>query len=189
MKRFLMRWMGCGLIFYVGLFSGNVSAEPTIAESIVPRFIQGRNGTNSQRIPCAYWVRIGGLTANATYRYFNQVVRSSDSPTTDGAGNSIFANPDGFVRTSSPSLSTAGNHGEFTADGSGSFAGWMVTEPTGNARFIPGGFVFFRIMLNDGADGTAIAFRLTTADSLHVLKLDAESSDSSGTGLRANTLA
>ncbi|MBU1984064.1 hypothetical protein KJ815_06625, partial [bacterium] len=103
---------------------------------MIPQYIQGRNGTNSQRIPCAYWVSISGLTANATYRYYNQVARSSDSETTNGAGNVIFANSGGFVRTSSPSLSSAGNYGEFTTDGIGSFGGWMITEPTGNARFV-----------------------------------------------------
>ncbi|MBU0509006.1 T9SS type A sorting domain-containing protein [bacterium] len=189
MSRHWSDWMWVGLVLSTCFIVGAASAQPAIIESVVPQYIQGRNGGNTQRIPCAYWVRISGLTANATYRYFNQVVRSSDSPTTDGAGNSIFAMPGGFVRTSSPDLSSDGDHGEFTADGDGSFGGWMITESTGNARFVPGDYVFFRIMLNDGSGGSTVATRLTTADSIRVLKLDAASADSAGTGIRGRTLA
>jgi hypothetical protein len=166
-----------------------VWAQPVISSSIVPQYIQGRNGTNTQRIPVAYWVSISGLTANATYRYFNQVVRSSDSQTSSGAGNVIYAISGGFTRTSSPGLSTAGTYGEFTTDAGGVYNGWFITEPTGNARFVPGQFVFFRIMLNDGAGGTTVATRLTTPDSLRVLMLGTTTADSVGTGLRTHTQA
>jgi hypothetical protein len=167
----------------------SVWAQPAIVESVVPQYVQGRNGTNSQRIPCAYWVRVSGLAVNATYRYYNQVVRSSDSQTTNGAGNVIFANSSGFVRTTSPGLSSAGSYGELTADAEGAWSGWMITEPTGNARFVPGQFIFFRIMLNDGAGGTSVATRLTTTDSVRVLMLGTTLTDSTGTGIRGNTLA
>jgi len=178
-----------GILASILLILSAASAQPAITQSVIPQYIQGRNGTNSQRIPCAYWVSISGLTANATYRYFNQVVRSSDSQTSSGAGNVIFANSGGFTRTSSPSLSSAGNYGEFTADASGIWSGWMITEPTGNARFVPGAFIFFRIMLNDGAGGTSVATRLTAADSVRVLMPGTTATDSTGTGIRGNTLA
>ncbi|GAB1349442.1 hypothetical protein MASR1M107_16560 [Ignavibacteriales bacterium] len=48
---------------------------------------------------------------------------------------------------SGPSMSTYGNYGEFVTDATGSYSGWFVNEPTGNAtRFIPGKYVFLRIM-------------------------------------------
>jgi hypothetical protein len=67
-------------------------------------------------------------------------------------------------------------------DASGEYEGWFVTEPTGNGRFTPGGFVFMRIALNDGQGGSTVALRLTSADSVHVVRLDTTAAG--GTGLR-----
>ncbi len=89
---------------------------------ILPQNIEGINGTNSNRVPFAYRVQIAGLLPNATYRYFNQIVISSDAATTNGAGNCILASPTGdFVRTTSPSLATAGGYGTFTTDATGAY--------------------------------------------------------------------
>jgi hypothetical protein len=149
--------------------------------------MEGFKGTNANRIPFAYRAKISGLLANATYRYMNQIVNSADAASTSGSGNCIFVPAVGdFVRTSSPSLSTAGGYGAFTTDASGAYEGWFVNEPTGNNRFVPGKFVFVRIMLNDGGSGTAVALRLTSADSVRVVKLDPAASDSTGTGLRGS---
>jgi hypothetical protein len=175
--------------FILLIIAFRARAQPVMLESVVPQFIQGRNGTNTQRIPCAYWVHLGGLTASATYRYYNQIIRSTDSPTTDGSGNCIFTNPDRFVRTSSPGFSAAGNYGEFTADEAGYFSGWMVSEPTGNTRFVPGAYLHFHVMLNDGANGTTVVTRLEPTDSVRVLKLDTAVTDSAGTGIFARTRA
>ena len=41
-----------------------------------------------------------------------------------------------------------------------------------------------RIVLNDGGSGTTVSIRLTTSDSVKVVKLDPAMSDSTGTGLR-----
>lgn len=158
---------------------------------ILPRYIEGFNWTtNTNRIPFAYRVKITGLTANATYRYFNQIVNSSDATTANGAGNFIFASATGdFVRTSSPGLTTAGTYGTFTTDVTGAYEAWFATEPTGNARFVPGKYIFMRVMLNDGAGGTTVALRLTTTDSVRVVKLDPAAADSTGTGLRCTSTA
>ena len=162
--------------------------NPAIETVILPRFIEGLNGTNSNRLPFAYRVLISGLLPEATYRYINQVVTFSDAVTTNGAGNCIFSSTIGsFIRTSGPSLATAGNHGTFVTDETGSYEGWFITEPTGNARFVPGKFVFMRIILNDGAAGTSAATRLTTTDSVRVLRLLNVSGDSTGTGLRCTS--
>jgi len=162
----------------------------SLTSVILPQSIEGVNGTNSNRIPFAYRVRLDGLLASSTYRYFNQTITSTDGATTSGAGNCIFVSLTGdFTRTSSVSLATAGGYGTFTTDATGSFEGWFVTEPTGNARFVPGRFVFMRIMLNDGGTGTTVATRLTTVDSIRVVKLNSSAGDTTGTGLRCTSMA
>jgi hypothetical protein len=174
--------------FYISLLSA-VMLMTLQAQSLIPhflpKFIQGNTGTNSNRIPFVYRVGISGLTANATYRYFNQVVKSTDSDTINGSGNCIFVSTSGnFNRSSNPSLRNIGGYGTFITDANGSYEGWFITEPTGNARFLPGSYVFMRIVLNDGGSGTTVSIRLTTSDSVKVVKLDPAMSDSTGTGLR-----
>jgi hypothetical protein len=166
------------------------AAAQSLTTLILPQYIQGNTGTNSNRIPFAYRMRITGLSANATYRYYNQVVNFSDADTTNGAGNCIYAMASGdFVRTTSPGLKNAGAYGSFVTDGSGNYEGWFITEPTGNARLLPGKYVFMRIILNDGGIGTSSATRLTTTDSVRVIKLDPAFADSTGTGLRCSSAA
>jgi hypothetical protein len=153
--------------------------------AVVPRYLEGVAGTNSNRIPFAYRARLEGLLASRTYRYFNRVVTSTDAATSTGTGTAIFASAAGaFVRSTSPDLATAGNYGTLTTDASGVYEGWFVTESTGNSRFVPAGFVFMRIFINDGAGGTTVSNRFTTADSVRVVKLGPAVNDSSGTGLR-----
>jgi hypothetical protein len=178
------------LVFFMTV-SVPLISQPTLTSVILPRYIQGNTGTNSDRIPSAYRVRITGLTSSASYRYYNQIIISTDKSTADGAGNCIFASSSGdFIRTSSPSMATSGGYGSFLTDRSGNYEGWFINEPTGNAsRFVPGRFVFMRIMLNDGASGTTVATRLTTSDSVQVVKLNTTVSDSTGTGLRCTSQA
>jgi YDG domain len=168
--------------------TANITGIPTLTEVILPQFIQGINGTNSNRIPFAYRVTINNLLSNVTYRYRIGVVIGSDVATSDGAGNAIYPSAGTWVRSSGPSLSTAGNFGEFVTDATGSYTGWFITEPTGNGtRFIPGNDVFMRIILNDGAGGSAIVTRLTTTNSVKVINTVASSGANNGTGLRGNS--
>jgi hypothetical protein len=171
--------------------SGSVTLPvPTIASETIPQYIQGINGTNSQRVPFAFRASIGNLTPNATYRYFNKVVIDSDSPISDGSGNCIFVNADGsFTRSSGPAMGTPGEYGEFMADASGNYAGWFITEPTGNARFTPGNEVFMRIILNDGNNGSTIAYRLTTSASATVINFGFQNQAGLGTGIRGISAA
>jgi hypothetical protein len=163
-------------------------SNPSLASYIVPQVIEGINGTNASRIPFAYRATFKGLLPRATYRFMNQIVISSDAASTSGSGNCIFVPSSGdFTRTSSPGLATAGAYGSFISDSTGSYAGWFVTEPTGNTRFVPGKFIFMRIGLNDGASGTSVSARLTIPDSVRVVKLDAALSDSTGSGLRCTS--
>lgn len=161
---------------------------PSLTEVILPQFIQGNNGTNSNRIPFAYRMKISNLLPATTYRYFNQVVLSADPATGSGSGNCIFVTTPGtWVRTSNPSLATTGAYGQFTTNPAGEFEGWFVSEPTGNVRFTPGNYLFMRIMLNDGGSGTSVAMRLTTKESVRVLVLDAAGGNTTGTGLRCTS--
>jgi hypothetical protein len=179
----------CYILFLVFGICVSISAQ-SLTTVILPKYIEGVNGTNSNRIPFAYWARLNGLLANATYRFSNQIINSSDASTTNGAGNCIFSAPAGdFLRTSNPGLTAAGNYGTFKTDATGSYEGWFITEPTGNARFVPGKYIFIRIALNDGGSGTSVDLRLTSKDSVCVVKLDPTASDSSGTGLRCTSAA
>ncbi|GAB6279475.1 MAG: hypothetical protein STSR0006_14860 [Lentimicrobium sp.] len=165
-------------------------AQPSLVEIYLPQYIQGVNGTNSSRVPFAFRVKLENLIPNATYRYFNQVVISSDVPTTNGAGNVIFVTQTGdFYRSTGPSMNTLGNYGEFTTDANGSYTGWFITEPTSNDKFTPGNEIFMRIMLNNGTGGTSVALRLTTTNSVKVLNFGNTSTNTECTGIYGNSYA
>lgn len=111
-----------------------------IAEVVVPQFMH--SGGSNARVPNAYCVTLSGLTPNATYRYTSGMVLATDSATTGGAGNNIFTGSTqsaNFV-WGTPSLSTT--FGTLTANSSGSYTGWFITEPTGNTTFTAGNQVF-----------------------------------------------
>lgn len=169
--------------------SGNITVSTaTLTELILPEFIEGKQPTNSNRLPYVYRVTLNGLKPNSTFRYINAMVLGSDASTSNGAGNAIFVNGSTFTRSDGQSLSTAGNYGELTTDGNGSYTGWFITEPTGNAtRFNPGADIFPRIILNNGANGTAPALRLTTTNSARVIEMGATAA--MGTALRGNSNA
>ncbi|TVR45132.1 MAG: hypothetical protein EA425_18505, partial [Puniceicoccaceae bacterium] len=147
---------------------------------IMPRFLQGEqdaDGNNLDRIPFAFRVRLDGLTPGATYRYGNRIVDADDPPEQNGAGNALLPTGSGtdWVRnTNAPRFrpgDLASRHLELTASAEGSWEGWMVTEPTGNARFTPGNTVWVRLLLNDGAGGEDPAHLLTAAEPVQVLSL------------------
>lgn len=165
-----------------------ISSAPTITAAIVPQFIQGLAPSNNTRLPYAYWVSLGNLLPNSTYRYINQVVSSADGPTTNGAGNVIFVNANGdFTRTTSPSFTDPLAYGTFTTSANGTFAGWFMTEATGNARFTPGNDVYFRIRLNDGNEGTLPVNWLTTTNSARVIDFGDNFLPNEGTAIRATS--
>ncbi|MCE1189386.1 MAG: T9SS type A sorting domain-containing protein [Ignavibacteria bacterium] len=172
---------------FVLLCTASILAQ-SLTTPILPQYIEGSTSTNTNRLPFVYRATLTGLLPNATYRYTNQIVISTDAATQAGSGNCLYVSLTGdFTRTTSPSLSTAGGYSTFTTDAAGSFTGWFANEPTGNARFVPGKYVFMRINLNDGGTGTSATTRLTTTDSVRVAKLDTLSSDSTGTAVRCNS--
>lgn len=167
-----------------------IHLTPELTTETVPANIQGVNGTNNQRVPYAYYATISYLKPNATYRYYNKVVLSTDDPATDGSGNAIFVTGAGeYTRTTTNSMNTPGQYGTFTSDAAGNYSGWFMVEPTGDARFTPGNDVFMRIMLNNGMNGTSVAVRITTAASANVLTFGSAYNDVTGTGIRGISLA
>ncbi len=161
--------------------------QPSITEIYLPQYMQGNTATNSTRVQYVYRVKIGNLLANTTYRYFNSVVNSGDNSTATGAGVAIYPSTSGsFTATTSPGLSTAGTYSTFITDATGSYTGWFITEPSGNARFTPGATVYMRINLNDGASGTSVTARVTTS-AVTVINFVASAGAANGTGLRGTS--
>lgn len=159
----------------------------SLTEVYLPQVIEGASSTNNNRMPYAFRVTLNGLKPNSTFRYYPAAVVGSDNATSNGAGNAIFADAGGFVRSSGTSLGSAGNYGEFTTSPSGSYTGWFILEPTGNTRFSSGNDVYMRLMLNNGNDGTGTALRLTTTNTARVHTFGTLAAN--GTGLRGNSSA
>lgn len=169
------------------LCSGSVLAPaPTLAGEMIAQYIQGINGTNEQRLPFAFRLSLENLIPNAMYRYYNQAVLETDLPDVDGSGNVIFQNNSGiFTRIENPSMTSP--CGEFTADADGSYSGWFIIEPTGDARFTPGNQLFMRLMLNDGSGGTSVAWRITSTTAAAVINFGTDTDPDMGTGIRATS--
>lgn len=164
--------------------SHTTEVGPAMVEVIVPQYMQGMSSTNNQRIPWACRLTLENLIPSATYRYFGMFVDSADGPTVNGAGIDWFVNLSGnFTRATSLSLGVAGQYGEFSTDANGSYTGWFIGEPSGNGRFTPGNTVWYRMMLNDGNNGTSVATRLTTTSSIKVINFGTQENVNQGTFL------
>jgi hypothetical protein len=145
-----------GLLLPVGL-----AFAQSITDVVVPQYIEATN--SSTRLPAVFRVTLSGLTPGATYRYFMQGVIATDIATANGAGNPLFLDGSYTFYSTGPALTTPGtNCSQFTTDASGAYTGWMGLVGTGNARFTAGNVIYLRVMLNDGAGGTAVATRLTS---------------------------
>jgi hypothetical protein len=170
-----------GIFNFLVTLSGEVlSADQPTISAAMPLYIQGNNGSNNNRVPVAIQVTLLNLEPNTTYRYTNQLVDGNDGPETAGAGNVIYVNDQGFYRSTSPSLESEGDYGEFTTSANGSQIVWFMNEPTANARFTPGNHVYLRIRLNDGHDGTEVANTFTTDEYATVLNFGTENDEYSG---------
>ncbi|MES2731146.1 MAG: CotH kinase family protein [Bacteroidota bacterium] len=158
-----------------------------LMEVMIPRFIQGTNGDNTNRVPYAFRATLHHLNDNAKYRFFNQVVLPVDGITADGAGNVIYVNGSESTRVTSLSVDKPGQYSEFTTDANGSYTGWFVTEPTGNNRFTPGNQIRMRLVLNDGGGGSDPFFRLTGNSLVTVVDFGNETTQ--GSALIGNSCA
>ncbi len=169
--------------------AGNRFTAVRLTEILLPRFIQGeqdRDGSNLNRVPYAYRLKLEGLETNTIYRYGNRVAAFDDPPDQDGAGNMIFVktNGDAFIRnTDAPRFMPDDldeRHGTFVTDEDGTYEGWFIAEPTGNRRFDPGNTLNMRILLNDGADGTAYHHLLTTTGGVEILEFGEGAHEATG---------
>lgn len=164
--------------------SHTTAVGPALSEVILPQYMQGLNGTNNQRIPWASRLTLENLNPSATYRYYGMFVEAADGATSNGAGIPWFVTTSGTIsRSTTGSLSTTGQYGEFTTDANGDYTGWFMGEPSGNARFVPGNNLWFRLMINDGNNGTAIALRLTTTNTIKVINFGTQENVNQGTFL------
>jgi hypothetical protein len=155
-----------------------------VTELVMPRYVQGQQPENLDRVPFAFLLRIEGLIPEREYRYGNRIVTSSDPEDQNGAGNAFYQTEDGsFVRnTDAPRFHHVDHqvrHGTFSADADGRFVGWFITEPTGNPRFTPGSDVYVRILLNDGNDGVTYHHYLTSATPVRVTAFGDDDDDGS----------
>ena len=157
--------------------SATPAPPTTLTEVLLPQFVVGHAAgatSHTERLPYAFRATLSGLTPGATYRYYNSVIDANDpadGPTTVGSGNVIFpVAAGGFVRTTGAALTTttANTFGTLQANGTGSYTGWFVLEPSGNARFDAGKTLKMRIILNDGNNGSAAVSFLTTTSTVAV---------------------
>lgn len=129
---------------------------------------------------------LSGLTPAATYRFYSRFV-ADPALATNGQGFYILANQSGdFIRVTAATLAQAGRYGEFTTDAAGSYTGWFVVEPSSALEFQPGTLLYWRIILNNGAGGTAPATRLTATNPVTVLGFG--STPTTGTGLKSTAV-
>ncbi|MDQ3111651.1 MAG: T9SS type A sorting domain-containing protein [Bacteroidota bacterium] len=135
---------------------------PSVLSAIVPQYMQGVNGTNNSRVPIWFWGQIAGLTPAGVYHYYTTMDTLNASSTSNGAGNPYFLNPTTGVirRTTNPSMTANTGYDSLVADSLGVIEAWFAVEPTGNGRFTPGAIVYPKIMLNNGAGGTTVLYRL-----------------------------
>lgn len=159
-----------------------------VTEVSMPQYMQGDQdleGNNNNRVPFVFRLRLDGLLPHATYRYGNRVVQAGDPADQNGAGNAILITgptTDWIRNTNAPRFNPedfGARHLTFATDGSGSYSGWFVTEPTGNARFTPGNTVFVRLLLNDGQGGTDLHHFLTAPSGIEVRRLGTEATEAS----------
>ncbi|RPI17743.1 MAG: T9SS C-terminal target domain-containing protein [Ignavibacteriae bacterium] len=140
-----------GFTTITSTFVNIVNGTPTLTEILLPKYMQGVNGVNNNRMPYAFLVELSNLLPNHQYKYFNQVILPGEVGI-NGAGNVIFVDYLGnaFSRTITPDFITAGNYGMFMTNGIGKFRGWFITEPTDDNRFTTGNQVKMNIIVNDG---------------------------------------
>ena len=170
------------------ILNGTVHSEDEpMMLAMMPYYIQGNNGSNNNRVPVAVATYFFNLEPETTYRYTNQFVDGNDGPEVAGAGNVIYADIEGFYRSTNPSLSTEGGYGEFTTDEEGFGFVWLINEPTANARFTPGNHVYLRARLNDGHDGTTVEKVFTSDEYATVLNFGNEIDEYSGSAFYAKS--
>lgn len=181
--------MKTGVNILILLLIASVSFGQSISEVYFPQYIQGVgnfNAADDRKVPFVCRITVNGLTPNATYRYFNRFV-SSPTSTSIGEGAYILVKDSGdFVRSTTATLAIAGRYGEFVTDSTGAYTGWFVNEAASSTLFRPGNSIYFRLVLNNGANGITVAHRLTAPSAVTVLNFGTDTAG--GTALRTTPL-
>lgn len=174
---------------FIGLLLLSVgSYSQTATELIMPKYVQGINSSSTLRVPFVYRLKIDGLQANKTYRYFTRFISSASSATASGEGSFVYVKQSGdFVRIASPLVGSASNCGELITDASGSYTGWFMNDAGTGVMFTPGAEVFIRMTLNNGAGGISPVTWINTTTPIKVINFGSSSTD--GTALRSTAAA
>jgi hypothetical protein len=179
------------LLLISSLFSfGQTLTQSGFVSIITPKYMANGDGT---RLPVMFRATVTGLTANTTYRYYNQAATNSSAnggtvdigSSNPGAGNPLLISAGGatYTYTSSPSLTSAGNFSTFTTDATGDYTGWFGFVNTGNGRFNAGNLIFPSIVIGNNATGAVIARRALDV-SIQVLAFSTSAGANNGSFLK-----
>lgn len=184
--------------------AGTNNPASTLTTGVLPNLTQtnftsvatplyGASG-NTTRLPVMYYATVSGLAPNTTYRYYTQVAVTTDLGTGfTGAGNSILVDytvsPVTYTYTSGGSVSSAGNYGKFTTNGSGNFTGTFGYVNTGNTRFTAGNIVYPSIALAEDVATPSIQYRFALNQGITVLTFATTSGANDGTFIKGASLA
>ncbi len=179
------------------------NAQPTVIpatdELILPQYAYF-GGNIKTRIPIVCRLRITGLSANSTYRYFtgmsSDATKTTQTPgasyrinnTANAYGNviglsvnrsmngSIIQNDVMYTLFTSPSY-----YAEFTTDGSGNYTGWFACATTGTAsQQDKGANAYLYVQVNNGAGGTTLSKSFRTTSTIHLLDYTSTVGDANG---------
>lgn len=211
MKKIYLYLLLTATLFAVEHPVGAQNVIPTSDEIVLPKFMSfGFSGSGAtKRLPFACRLKLTGLSQNATYFYYTGA--STDSALsktppgnffsiTDNIGNyghiTGYTSSKGFggiFLDSNVFNTTSGNnrYSTFTTDANGEYEGYFSVIPTGNAVFTAGNAVYFYIVTNDGAGGTAVSQRFRTSSTIKMLTYGASNASGSTdcSAIRGNSLA
>jgi hypothetical protein len=166
-------------------FSQNVI--PSTDELVLPKYALGGTlgGAIANRLQFVCRLKLSGLNANTTYKFFSGASISATITTSNSPGwffviNNISGTA-GYITGYSSSKGMNGSlmsnnefvnstrYGEFTTDASGTYTGWFCCVGTTNASFIAGNSVYFYVQINNGAGGTTIYLSFRTTSTITIL--------------------
>lgn len=178
-------------IVIIALLVSSAAKAQSLTEVHFPTYIQGAgtlSTADDRKVPFAARLTVSGLLPTATYRYYNRFVNDPASSSIGEGGYILVKDSGDFVRITSPSLSSAGRYGTFTTDSTGSYTGWFVNEASSASLFTPGRAIYFRLVLNNGANGVTVAHRITAPNPVTVINFGTDTSANGGTGLRCTPI-
>jgi hypothetical protein len=173
------------LLFVSVAFSYSQTLIPITDEIILPQYAVIGTGTNN-RMHYVCRLKLTGLIANVTYKYYVGATTSATTPGTlptpgnfYGISNTLTSS--GYIvgysssktingnKLSGNEFSTSGRYYEFTTDEFGSYEGWFAFASSSNAVFNAGNNIYLYIHINNGSTGTNVAQSFRTTSTIHML--------------------